>query len=363
MIKYQFEPDYAVPPGATLKETLDAKGLTQTDLCARTGMSDKVINQIVNGVAPITLDTADKLELAIGVPATFWNRLELGYREALARTEAAKNLESDVAWLKEIPVKELIERGYIDSCEDKSGLVRQVLRFFGVSNVDAWRETWAKPAVQYRGGQAQKRHPGKVAAWLRMGEIEAERIPCGSYDPKRFRESLIELKKYLDRSVKEWYPAMIRLCAEAGVAVVFIKEIPGASLSGATKWISKDKAILMLSLKYKTDDQVWFSFFHEAVHIVRHGKKQVFIEDGEDSEDDLEREADTLARETLIPNRYASEFPLLKSRLDIERFAKRIGVSSGIVVGRLQMGGFMPHSFCNDLKVKLQWPQSKKTAK
>ncbi len=151
---------------------------------ARTGMSDKAINQIVNGIAPITLDTADKFELALGIPATFWNRLELGYREALARTEAAKNLESDVAWLKEIPVKELIERGYIDSCEDKSGLVRQVLRFFGVSNVDAWRETWAKPAVQYRGGQAQKRHPGKVAAWLRMGEIEAEKIPCGIYDTK-----------------------------------------------------------------------------------------------------------------------------------------------------------------------------------
>ncbi len=176
---------------------------------------------------------------------------------------------------------------------------------------------------------------------------------------KRFRESLVELKKYLDRSVKEWYPAMVRLCAEAGVAVVFVKEIAGASLSGATKWAGKDKAILMLSLKYKTDDQLWFSFFHEAVHIVRHGKKQVFIEDGNDAADELEAEANALARDTLISPRYIHELPTLRGRREIRAFAQRIGVAEGIVVGRLQRDGSMPPMFCNDLKVKLQWPETK----
>lgn len=81
----EFTPDYAVPPGVTLKEVLDSKGLSQADLSLRTGLAEKTISQIVNGIAPITHETAEKLELTLGLPARFWNRRELSYRESLAR--------------------------------------------------------------------------------------------------------------------------------------------------------------------------------------------------------------------------------------------------------------------------------------
>ena len=91
--RYTFEPDYAVAPGATLKELLDTKGISQVDLSMRTGLAMKTINQIVSGVAPLSIETAGRLEMALGVPAQFWNRLELNYRETLARTEATGRLE------------------------------------------------------------------------------------------------------------------------------------------------------------------------------------------------------------------------------------------------------------------------------
>ena len=94
--KFTFDPDYVVPPGATLKETLDAKGMSQAELSLRTGLAEKTISQIVHGIAPISYDTAEKLELATGVPANFWNRRELSYRERLARREEAARLEQDV---------------------------------------------------------------------------------------------------------------------------------------------------------------------------------------------------------------------------------------------------------------------------
>ncbi len=144
-------------------------------------------------------------------------------------------------------------------------MVRRVLRFFGVSTVDAWRDTFLTPAAQFRGGDVAKKHPGEVAAWIRMGEIKAAEIECKPFDPQAFKRALMEIRRLLDQPSSVWYPAMVKLCAEAGVAVVFIKEIPGASVSGATHWASKDKAILQLSLKYKKDDQILFSFFHEAV--------------------------------------------------------------------------------------------------
>ena len=146
MTAYRFEPDYTVPPGATLKETLDAKGLSQADLSLRTGISEKTISQIINGVAPISFDTAEKLELATGVPASFWNRRELSYREALARAGEIKKLHAETEWLKEIPTKELLDREYVEPTQDKADMVRRALKFFGVGSVESWRETWIAPA-------------------------------------------------------------------------------------------------------------------------------------------------------------------------------------------------------------------------
>src|SRR5277367_4390457 len=117
--KYGFDPDYAVPPGATLKETIDTKGLSQSDLAVRTGLAEKTISQIVNGIAPITFETAEKLELVLGIPARFWNRREASYRESLSRIEESKRLASDVEWLKEVPISALIARNYIDGNADK----------------------------------------------------------------------------------------------------------------------------------------------------------------------------------------------------------------------------------------------------
>lgn len=357
--KYTFEPDYAhaIPPGDTLKETLDAKGLSQSDLSTRTGLAEKTISQIVRGVAPITLDTAEKLELALGIPARFWNARELTYREGLARAEAVERLSADIAWLKEIPVKELMKRRYITPSDSKPELVRQVLRFFGVSNVEAWRATWATPYVLFRGKKVQERHPGKVAAWLRMCELRAENVDCQPYGKQKFSDALREIRRYVDKDADEWYPAMIRLCADAGVAVVFVKQIPGGSISGATKWLSKDKALIMLSLKHKTDDHVWFTFFHEAFHVLKHGRKLVFIDDDQTADDELEEEANRLARNILIPYERARELHALRGRIDIKAFARSVGVSSGIVVGRLQKDKLLSHKLHYNLKVKLKWPE------
>lgn len=355
---YTYQPDYAVPPGETLRELMNEKGLSNSDLATRTGLTKKTITQIVTGDAPITLDTANKLELVFGVPARFWNSRELAYRESLARKEAAESMSSDVAWLKEVPCKELIERGLVEACADKIEMVRRVLRFFGVSTVEAWRETFLKPAVQFRGGDVAKKHPSKVAAWLRMGELKAEKIECKPFDAQAFKNALAEIRKLLDQPSSVWHPAMVKLCADAGVAVVFVKEITGASVSGATHWVG-NKAILQLSLKYKRDDQILFSFFHEAAHILKHGKKLVFVDSGEAVNDELEREADQFARDILIPPQYGWDIAQMWprcSRVDVLSFARRVRIAPGVVVGRLQHEG-MDRRFLNDLKVTIEWAQ------
>jgi len=353
--KFAFNPDFNVPPGATLKETLDAKGLSQADLSIRTGLAKKTISQIINGVAPISYETSEKLELVTGVPASFWNRRELSYRQAIARKEECQKLQAEVEWLKEIPVKELVDRGCIRKLVDKVDTVWEALRFFGVSSVESWRNAWTAPLVQYRGKSAQQRHPGYVAAWLRLGELQAADIQTTAFDAREFRRALNEVRTMTVKPAAYWTKSLREVCARAGVVVVFTKEIPRAGVSGATRWLTKDKALIQLSLKYKTADQLWFTFFHEAAHILLHSKKQMFLKFGKAQDSKDEREADAFARDFLIPPEYCLRLASLRSKIQIRQFAKSIDVEPGIVVGRLQREGILPPSHCNDVKTKLAW--------
>ena len=353
--KYPFQPDYAVSPGVTLKETLDAKGLSQADLALRSGLAEKTVSQIINGIAPITYETAGRLELVLGIPATFWNSRERSYREALVREEESERLEKDVGWLQQIPLATLIERRVIKRDSDKRSVVRQALSFFGVSSVETWHNTWGAPAAQYRGGAAQEKHPGYVAAWLRLGEIQAEGIKTGPFDGGAFRSVLAKARSLTTTPTKNAIQDLSALCSPVGVAVVLTKEIAGAGISGAVRWLSKDKALIQLSLKYKTADQLWFTFFHEAGHILLHGKKQVFIECGTSNATDEEQEANVFARDILIPPSRQHGLPYLKTRVQICDFAASVGIAPGIVVGRLQHDDRTLMPMFNDLKRKLSW--------
>src|SRR5262245_33858286 len=101
-------PDDAVPPGATLLETIDALGMSQAELAQRTGRPLKTINEIIKGKAQITPETALQLELVLGIEASFWTERERKFREAIARRDEQERLAHAVTWLRDLPVKELL---------------------------------------------------------------------------------------------------------------------------------------------------------------------------------------------------------------------------------------------------------------
>lgn len=81
----EFAPDYAVMPGASLKEIIDFSGMTLKEFSLRTGLTQQSIIMIIRGEQPITPDTANRLEFVTGTPARFWNNLESQYQKKLAK--------------------------------------------------------------------------------------------------------------------------------------------------------------------------------------------------------------------------------------------------------------------------------------
>ena len=81
----EYRPDRVSPPGETLAELLSEHGLTLAEFAAKLGMPTRAINEIVEGKAAISPETAIHLERVLGVPAAFWSNLEREYRDHLAR--------------------------------------------------------------------------------------------------------------------------------------------------------------------------------------------------------------------------------------------------------------------------------------
>ena len=134
-------------------------------------------------------------------------------------------------------------------------------------------------------------------------------------------------------------------------------EFEETHLSGVTRWLTPDKALVLMSLRYKTNDHFWFTFFHEAAHILLHGKKEIFIDEAEGFDSDKENEANRFARNMLIPedeyNKFTAGKPLYPVN-NIRAFAKSIRVHAGIVVGRLQHDKLIKYNWHNNLKEHFQ---------
>ncbi len=361
IVMNQYTPDYTVAPGEVLEYELELRNMSKTELSKRTGITEKQIVSIIKGKGTlnITPETAIKLERALGMPVEYWLNLEALYQENRARLAEEAQLEKHLDWLKRIPINAMTKMSWLLKHKDKKQQLDEVLRFFGIASVDQWDEIWPNVAVAYRQHNNHEIFAEAVSAWLRKGELEAAKIQCSPYKKEAFRSALDEVRSLTSESNPACFvPAMQQLCAAAGVAVVFVPCLPKTGMSGATRWVSQDKAIIQLSLRYKTNDHLWFTFFHEAGHILLHGKKELFIEGANGMDKEKEHEANAFAEHELLPKKAFTAFvkKMHFSKAAIQQFAKEVGIASGIVVGQLQHKGLLPKSHCNDLKVRYQWP-------
>lgn len=356
----EFSPDWIVTPGDVIADLLQEKGWTKAALAQRTGFTAKHINQLLKGDASITQETAVKLEKVLGSTVRFWLGLEAQYRELLGKKADVIELAADIDWLKELPLKDMIRFGWVSKLQNKALMVHECLRYYAVSSVDAWRVQYQRPVAAYRAAPKLTRIPAAVSSWLRQGERLADGVRCGDYNKAKFEAALTEVRALTrERDVAKFVPRLQLLCAQAGVAVVLAPAPSGCPVSGATKWLSPHKGLIVLSLRGKSDDKLWFTFFHEAAHLLKHGKSLTFLDIlGEDGlNQDEEAEADTFARNFLLPAISYDAFARQGrfSQVSVCAFANQQGISPGIVVGRLQFDKRLPWTHLNGLKAKYQW--------
>lgn len=357
-IMNEYNPEYVSHPGITLLDALEEKGWTQKEFAIRMGRPINKINEIIKGKIAITPDTSFRLERVLGISASFWNSRQKNYDEFLACQKEKELLEKHLAWLKKFPINEMIKNKWIYKQKNGIQQLKSLLSFFGISSPEEWNSIWMSPKVAYKQSIAFSKKPESNSVWLRRGEILAQQIDYTTYNAKEFRNALSIIRKFIKNTPKDFANQMIDLCAKAGVALVFVERPKGLPVYGITKWLTKDKALIQLSLYRKYEDFMWFSFFHEAAHILLHGKSEVFIETKIINNNEKENEADKFASKFLIQEKNWKNFITLNAKFDeqsIIKFAKDINICPGIIVGRLQREKHIHFSRMNHLRRKVEF--------
>lgn len=353
----KIEREMLTKPGDTILETIEFLKMSQAELAERIGKTPAKVNDLISGKAPITVDTALKLEKVLGIDMQFWLNREMYYREKLARIDQEEFLEQCIDWLKEQPIKELQKFGYLQCKHIGTDMVEECLQFYGVASPVQWESIYIQNYTQtnFRKSPAHSTLLGSMAAWLRIGELQLRNQQYPEFRKEIFK-SLLEKLKPVVESQPEDYPTLLQsMCQQAGVAVIYSHSLPKAPISGAARWVG-GTPLIQITDRYKTNDHFWFTFYHEAAHILLHGKKEIFIEEFEGIENDAkkEKEANDFARDWLLPDSFLEE--ITDEQIDervVRRIARTYATHPAIVIGRLQNLNKVPHFFGADLKVKI----------
>ncbi|MDD7076501.1 MAG: helix-turn-helix domain-containing protein [Lachnospiraceae bacterium] len=335
----------ATPPGATIKEQLNDRGMSQKEFAVRMDMSEKHISKLVNGEVQLTPEVSIRLEVVLGVPAKFWNNLEAIYREKLIKAEAENAMEADEVLAKQLPYNEMAKFGWVPETRDVKEKVVYLRKYFEVvelsllENIQITKIACRRLAVTEKSDLA-------LLAWVQEAKRKAREMETSPINIKGLIGILPEMRRMTVKSPNDFCPELRRQLSKCGIALVFLPHLKGSFLQGAS-FVDGNRIVVGLTTREKGADKFWFSLFHELAHIVLGHIGQT----GGTTEDD-EKCADCWARDMLIPPDKFTTFKQqdIFTRDSIITFSKMIEIAPGIIVGRLQNEGYLKHNMMNDLK-------------
>ncbi len=357
-----FSPNWVSQPGSTISDILQERKIPVRVFADQMNQPLGFINHLLEGNTLITQAIASQLTKVLGASEQFWLNRQSQYNQMLGVSQKI----DEQTWLKDIPLKEMIKWGWIPDSEDK---LTTCLEFFGVSSVTSWQEKYEREvdSVAFRTSATFESEFGALTAWLRQGERIGQSLGCSPWNATAFEESLEQIKPLTkDKDPKRFLPKLRKICASCGVAIAVVPTPKGCKASGATRFLTPDRALLLLSFRYRSDDHFWFTFFHEAGHLLLHEntireQTNAFLEGMpvntlQKCAKSQEEEANTFASEMLIPYHLQPRLEKLRGNTRaIISFAHEAGISPGIVVGQMQHRRIIQRNYLNGFKRRYDW--------
>ncbi len=338
----------AIPPGYTIREQLDNREMSQKEFAIRMGMSEKHISRLINGKVELTPDVALKLESVLGIPANFWMNLESLYREDCARVEQELSIEKDEQMAANFPYSKLVNLSWVAKTSNFNEKVKNLRAFFEVSELGLL-EKLRVPGISYKVNSESLEIDYSLVAWAQKAKMDARYVDHEVINLRKLKKLLPDIRDLIRLSPNEFCSGLQSILLSCGVVIVFLPHIDGSFLHGAT-FYDGDHIVLGLTGRGKDSDKFWFSLFHELHHII----------ENHISNDCLRSEAEELNADEFAKNFLINDIDYSRfiengkyNKVDIVEFASEIGITPGIVLGRLQKDKLVPYDRFRDLKEQL----------
>jgi HTH-type transcriptional regulator/antitoxin HigA len=174
--------------------------------------------------------------------------------------------------------------------------------YFEVTGKEAWERTYLKPNAMFRQTGNGGDDPYLVAAVLRYALLKGQDNE-NTYREERLRALLQEIRDSGKVGDLDYLKELPALLASSGLTLVLLDAVPKCRVSGAVQWLA-GKPVVLVTLRHKYADVVWFTLFHEIAHVLLH-KGHAFIDSDLEDDDVKESEAnkwaaDWIARDSTV---------------------------------------------------------------
>jgi HTH-type transcriptional regulator/antitoxin HigA len=348
-------PVEAFPPGEFIRDELVARGWTQADLAGIVNRTVQHVNLLVTGKKAVTAQTAYELGAAFGTGPEVWMNLQTAY--SLWLEDEPKDEIAERAHLFQIaPVKAMLSRGWIAPTETLADLKSELTRFYETDDL------FHLPPVKIAARANVELTPEIRAAqvcWVCRVKQLAGLVQAAEFKPETLKTGISRLRKLA--AWPEETRKVPRLLAELGVRFVVVEHLPRSRIDGAAFFVGEFPVIGM-SLRFPRIDYFWHTLMHEVDHILHRDEMTIDVNINEKPDDpetaSAEIRADHEAADMLISsaelNSFISRVGPLYSKDRINRFANKLGIHPGIIVGQLHYRREIPYSANTEMLVPVR---------
>lgn len=352
MVK-NLKPFMNIGPGDILQEELDARGWRQEDLAEILGMSLKSVNQLIKNKQSITIETAKLLGSAFDVSPQFWLNLDTNYRLRLQNNgNTQKDVEIKSLIYSYMPVKEMVEKGWLDKWNSTNELIGQVKDFWDIKKLDfSFLEKTQLPSL--RKSDAYRQFNKYYAlTWFKMAQHGAKKFTVPKYSRKKLETITKQFHRYT--MLKTGVTNLINDLNNVGIKFFVLPHLQKTYIDGASFW-DKSNPVIVYTMRYDRIDNFWFTVAHEIGHIEKHlkNKSDFFIDNLDYITTDKEKEANEYASLLLKVQEileYFAPYEKYVSEVRVVNCSIELGVHPAVIVGVLQHYEKLPRRNLNRLK-------------
>ncbi len=338
------------PPWDLIKKELDERDWTQDDLADVIGCTRQHINRLLQGKTSITAKTATELSKAFKISAEFWMNLQTSYE--LSKAKAEDDISKRAQIYSDYPIRDLINRGWIDKSSNVDHLSNSLCKLLEVSNLNDTPQI----AVAARKSTPYSRHTKPQLLWYKYAQQMAKNVQAKRFNQEKFEQGLLEITSLA--AYPEDVCEVATFLANLGVRLVIVKHLPSTKIDGVAFWLAPNKPAVALSLRFDRIDNFWFTLMHELVHIKYHHESPIDEDLNGKETSDIEKLANEEAANYLIPREKIDSFIARNGKLishkKVIQFANSRGVHPAIVVGQLKHRESLPPTHLNKLQAKVR---------